>query len=408
MNEHSPMHSSPLFKVVAAILWLSVGGAEQAYSHGVTPAAMGAAGYDEPRGPWVLKLSRGMAFRVDTDTWRYLCDERWGGPETAISSVNAKEVAWVVGTEKASRISPEGVFEAVEDTKIDTQWVLELASIDDQTFALHLNDGASFISRLTTEGSQEIWQDPRTFRSLEAYNGMLHVGLLDKGVLVRLAISMEGDVVQTWEDDLNELNDAVPSLRAARRDLFVVSRTPYRSMLWRVSTNEPPLHLHTSTMGIGGPAQANDGDHVFIIEDNTIVRITDGESTIVDASDSYTCIMDAPWGTHTCSFKALRHFDTETETLGDTLFSLMMLTGPESTDVDAALWPACQLSWLDFASDAGMDHLPEVAEYTPEDQASSTNSGCVSGTQPPPRAGWIVLCLALFLVKRLHHRAMPT
>ncbi|MFT7624042.1 MAG: hypothetical protein ACI9WU_003228 [Myxococcota bacterium] len=357
----------------------------------------------------IVKLARGLASR-QTDGWRFICDAAWGGPETPRMAADAAGL-WVAGTEGLSRLNHGGAAEITSDA-LNAASVRDIVRLGDEAFALTGFSGGSTIWRLEEAGPEAIVLSPLTIQSLRSDargpdgDSLLFVVSDETNTVVR---RVDRSGAPTGDELVFERIEGSLALRPTRDGtLYLRSQVSAHYTLWRLDAL--PLEVATSEDPFHGPIVV-DGTTLLTVDRRLAVLTGDSAVVLGETRDlnRVTCLGLLAGGTgYACVLPDIVPVSA-TGFADPPVFALRDIQLPDYDAFAPELAVACEVDWLDLASDAGLStDVPfDPGPASPEADAGvvvsappTESSSCSRGPGTPYSIATLCALLLALLVAR--------
>ncbi len=370
------------------VLLTAAGVASAAGAHGLPASVVEVLTWDGAA-PARVKLSRGLGI-AEGEALRFVCPQRWGGPETALMVAVGEELL-VLGRSGLVRLDATGAATVVDPS-------------------LHRDRGRAMAGDgvraavLTMEGELiEVAPGPQWSQVLDPPPDALlpedtrwWVATGDAGRLALDRVSSSG-----VERVLDVPYDASPTLVEADRILWVRGSTSTGYRLDRVDGDQL-VPVVTSAEPIHGPVAGG-----FVVVGGQPMRLEGDTLQALAVGPRLGCLRDRPDGLAACVVGEIHEW-TPDAGVGGLLVSVAALVPPSLEGLPVTAQGECKLAWTDLALDAGLaDDLldpwsdPHAGHVLPAED-SGDDAGCESGGTGRSTAwvGWAAMSALLLGCRR--------
>jgi hypothetical protein len=360
---------------------------ELAHAHGQRAAINDVVAADAA-GPWLLKLTEGLAFR-SPEGWRFVCPALVGLESVGLlAAAGDGAAAWLGGADDLYRIDRDGAITAEQAPELTGNFVIALgaAGAENALYALELVEQGSQLLRLVGPGTDALWADALEWQSIASFRGELLLGYAFETRLELAALSHDGELLRRSSMQLEEPAFSV-SLRPAGDRLFAAVDGAAGSVLLEL-TEAGQRSLLTAPLSVDGPVVGDDGvlwasanGELFRVGVDTLEPVTNAPETVCVGQSATTA-----YG----STRA-RTAELTASGPGAVVFDLAQLQPPKPELHAASSSARCDAQWQLFRGDlqrAGLV-VPDAEPVAGVPEA--TPAGC---SLTPERRGRSITWLA--------------
>lgn len=336
------MHSGV---VRSCLLLLAMAPCAPAFAHGEPPTAMAVLSHDE-QGPRAVRLSAGIALRRSPQRYQFVCPAAWGDQFPAAVAALPDGTLLVGATQGLMLLNADGTLRPHPDPAA-------LGHSSDVVRSVH----GVFSVRMAAEGSEVLavdaqqvrvlWTDPKVLYSLAAFDDKL---LLSRGERVTVEqvtlAATSGALLDRQEAKVNTTLDYVFARATAGM--------PYALVMLRSSAILGTLRMNafttlaTAEVSIAGPLQLED-ETLFAI-DGVLSRRVGEEMRPLGDNHVVHCLGEDDGLAYACDRDGIARLHSGT--LGEPLFQLSWLTGPNLEQVAAEdARSRCSAQWQEMRAD---------------------------------------------------------
>jgi hypothetical protein len=343
----------------------------RATAHGDGAAVISLVRSDGDGAPQLLRLSEGMALRVNQRT-RYLCPALFDSDETPRAAALPAGPTIVTSSSGAYLLFDDGEVAPHPDPSLSDGAITGLEAGENAVLALRQRvDGAELLA-LDAERAQVIAELPAALSSLAVEDdAVLVAGLTAAGRAAQRGFELDGAERDEWNAEAATPLDTLAvfaRVAGARPYVLVSARNGLGSELARLDNAGGYDVVQRAGGAISGPIAV--GGRTWFAFDGRLAELTDGGDVVRSEQDPLlTCVGRNRTLAYACTPGALVRL--EDGQLGERLFGLDELEPPELSGLAPALAERCRLQWLRFRVDL------VAAGITPNDD----------GGEPAPPSG---------------------
>lgn len=333
----------------------------------------------------------------------------WDGPNTPLMSSPDGVVTWLAASGGLSALSGAGVVSDAGAPSLSSSTVRALVSTGGQTVALTGFSGGSAVTRIGSGGSHEIiFTSEATLGAMAAWPpsdgggkpGLILGTLTPDGAVDITVIDMTGSIIEETTSVGAGLQGAISLMAVGDGRVYVRTANGLDYRLYRRKSLSL-VEIAQSPEPIHGPIAS--GEHTYISVDRNLTGLDEGdEQTTLDTEKRVTCLGAHPLlGVYACVLPDIVR--VQGAGFGQPLFELASLEAPDRVSLDPGTAYGCELDWLDFATDAGLD----TGSGAREADAGPSAGAAITGTPSPSegcssagrrsRGGLIVLMFGLMI-----------
>ena len=358
-----------------------------AHAHGPPLAPTGIAASDQQAHPTIVRLTEGLAQRVNTPTeWRFLCPALWGGlPDAPLVSLTTSGVL-AHGLNDAFLLTDSGTSSATNQPSINALSVIAVSGQGQNALALVREEARDALWRVEPAARLGFVSGQAT--SLVWHQDTVLVTALDgEGGLLLLTLDpMDGSEIErfVWPG----AGGVIPEARSDGQHAWVVSNTEDNARLegWGETRG---ARAADSEDVISGPVAAADG--VWAGLNQTLHQLVGDTWVPLENSVPVQCLEQTPEQLLACSGNKLFTLDDQGQRLS-VFFDVQTLDAPALDRMSADVASDCEVEW--YRALADMDRTP--TQPGSDASASAGNAacqGCASGGSFPTMLGLLTLCL---------------
>ncbi len=352
--------------------------AASAHAHGPTPSGLEIVTSDAD-GPRFVKLSRGAAVWLD-GRFEYVCESLWTSPETpqmaskdqvqTILAAHSGLHGFENGREVAALPSTAG------DLILDANTVRRLVALDGAVYALTGFDADSKIWRVTDAGGVLVYDTEQTIRDLVVVDDALTIATQADDVLTILGLDGAGEAIGAPRE-IEGVTGSV-FLRPAGSTLFLQTLEAGVRTLWRVTDDDALVAIAESKDNpFLGPIAAHDS--YYVVAERALATIVDDAIVAIEDTKTVNCLGTLADGRpYVCKLPDMFLLEPGDAPFGAALFEIDALYPPDRSALEEPVTTECLVSWLDFATDAG---LP--VDGPEEDAGTREGAEVVVESEPP-------------------------
>lgn len=341
-----------------------------ALAHREPPAALEVLSHDA-EGVRALSLTHGLAVRRAANRFQYVCPAAWGAeypePFAALADgtilVGAPSGLQLLGEDGTLRAHPDPIAVGRTDDLVRTERGL-------------------FSVRSTQTGSELLAVDAQTARVLWQGSGSLYslAALDQKLVLVRNTEFMLEQVTVAMADG-QELERQVVVVDIPIDDVIARASagTAYALVMFRSETVLGSLQMNAFTeiavgaLSIAGPLRV--GDSTLVAVDGELSRLVGNELEPIVVPNDVLCLDQDGDLSYACDSLGVARVDGPA--LGETVFELSWMVGPDLTLLEGAARDLCSSQWQDLRLDLTVAGIPLLADEMPDPGIPAAGVGSV-------------------------------
>jgi len=373
---------------IASAVILCVLGPATVCAHGGPPAALGIVAADG-RGPTLVSINEGLAIEQVTG-WSYLCPSLWGDADTSagksplalsLDGVNA----WIIGARDLYAVRA-GVLTAQAQPGMSRAHVIAVAATQDALFALRVVESTSQVVALGANGERPLWTSQSVWSAFAANADRLYLGgTLNERRMGFVTLNQQGEVLANVQLDVERVPSQI-ELRPSSQHLFVSMAD---SAQYTLALLDGALTtLLQSRAPIHGP-QASASGQLWLAVDGALLRAELKDSTLhvepIGESRVVTCL--GQWGREAYACAGTELYRLTDTGLGDRLFELDRLSGPDPALVPASAARECEFQWLLLRNDLERSGLQPRDWDTPAFAGTAAVAMAAGSVAPPGAAG---------------------
>jgi hypothetical protein len=324
---------------------------------------------ESPAGVQVLRLYQGLVQR-DGGKWRFVCSKTYGGGGQDLAGSlpgGGVAIALPMGVAIMKR---DGSVVPHPDPEGQNGILTAFARSNDKLFALRWRDRlqVSDVVEISDTTVRVLWTDTHYWSDIAVGEGSLALVRIGQDEIEDLRLSFAGEV-------LSEDKAVLPDVRAVTARVmgdvpYYAARLQNQSLLGRLQQGTWQTVL-TAGNALAGPLVMPDGTTLVAL-DGVLSTFSNDVATPLSDSDFVTGLYQLDGHPYACTRTGLR--DLASTGLGEQLFDMSELLGPNECTVAEDARSDCELEWQHLIVELLGANIPLATDDAPANACAVTSA----------------------------------
>ncbi|HET8938025.1 MAG TPA: hypothetical protein VFN67_31495 [Polyangiales bacterium] len=296
---------------------------------------------EDASGVHLLRLYQGLVQR-DGDKWRFVCSKTYGGQGQDLAGALPGGGAAIALPMGIAIMKRDGTITPHPDPEAQNGLLTAFARTDDKLYALRWRDRLKVtdVVEVSDTTVRVLWTDTHYWSDIAAGGQSIALVRSEGDQIEDLRLSFDGQVLS--EDKASLVDPLEISVRVMGDVPYYAARLQNQRLLGRIENGE----WHTVLMAgnaLAGPLELADGTALVALDGVLSTFANDAATPLADAGDFVTGLAQLAGHPYALTSTGLR--DLSSTGLGDPLFDMSELLGPNECVVPDASRNDCEIEW---------------------------------------------------------------